>query len=47
MQDFDSPVDYISSKEFETIASGPEYDKLISVAQDYDYLTVTKVVKIL
>lgn len=47
MQDFDSLVDYISSKEFKTEASGPEYDKLISIAQDYDYLTITKVVKVL
>ncbi len=47
MQDFDFLVDYISSKEFATVASGPEYDKLISIAQDYDYLTVTKVVKVL
>ena len=47
MQDFDYLVGYISSKEFEMEASGPEYDMLISIAQDYDYLTVTKVVKVL
>ncbi|RNC80072.1 MAG: PAS domain-containing sensor histidine kinase [Balneola sp.] len=47
MQDFDSLVDYISTQEFKSEVSGPEYEKLISIAQDYDYLTITKVVKVL